>query len=273
MEKTWTEHTGPGGERYLTSPLLDGAGVKHLFSTRIGGVSRGPFAGWNFAVGAAEERDSEDNVRENYARAARIFGLSVSDVCRTYQSHTSRVDWVGEPERGVGVTKPKFPYGVDGLVTDTPNLLLSVRSADCVPILLYDPAGRRCGAVHAGWRGTAGGISANAVALLCRDGTSPSDLLAAVGPCIGSCCYEVGEDVRNAFLARDTALDGCFSPCGEGKYRLDLTEANRLLLLDAGLREDCVSCARLCTKCDPVRFFSHRRSGPVRGTMSAFITV
>ncbi|MCH5183509.1 MAG: peptidoglycan editing factor PgeF [Oscillospiraceae bacterium] len=273
MEKDWQEHSGPRGERYFTSALLDGVGVRHLFATRIGGVSEGPFGGWNFAAGAADVRDSEANVRENYERAAAIFGLAASDVCRTYQAHTSLVMTVGEEERGVGITKPKFSFGVDGLVTGTPDLLLSVRSADCVPILFADPENALCGAVHAGWKGTAAGIARNAVEELCRNGSRPESIYVAIGPCIGACCYEVGKDVFDAFCQLEKELSACFTPCKEGKYMLDLTEANKRILLRAGVREEQISCARLCTRCDPARFFSHRRMGAIRGTMSAFIRV
>lgn len=273
MDRNWIEHSGPRGERYFTSALLDGVGVRHLFSTRIGGVSEGAFGGWNFAAGAADVRDSEENVRENYARAAAIFGLQASDVCRTYQAHTALVKTVGEPERGVGISKPKFPFGVDGQVTGTPDLLLSVRSADCVPILFADPERRLCGAVHAGWKGTAAGIARNAVEELCRNGSDPGSIYAAIGPCIGPCCYEVGKDVFDAFYGLDTALSACFVPQKEGKYMLDLTEANRRILISAGVPDEHISAACRCTRCDEERFFSHRRTGPVRGTMSAFITI
>lgn len=271
MDRTWIEHSGPRGERYFTSALLDSAGVQHLFSTRVGGVSEGAFGGWNFAEGAADVRDSEENVRENYARAAAIFGLAASDVCRTYQAHTALVLTVGEEERGVGITKPKFSFGVDGLVTSTPDLLLSVRSADCVPILFADPEKGLCGAVHAGWKGTASGIARNAVEELCRNGSRPESVYVAIGPCIGPCCYEVGKDVYDAFCQLDAALSACFTPKNEGKYMLDLTEANRRILLAAGVKDEHISGFCRCTRCDPERFFSHRRMGPVRGTMSAFI--
>ena len=273
MDRAWIERSGPRGERYFTSALLDGVGVKHLFATRIGGVSEGAFGGWNFAAGAADERDSEENVRENYARAAAIFGLDASDVCRTYQAHTALVKTVGEEERGVGITKPKFSFGVDGLVTGTPDLLLSVRSADCVPILFADPERRLCGAVHAGWKGTAAGIARNAVEELCRNGSTPESIYVAIGPCIGPCCYEVGKDVFDAFRQLNATLSACFTPCKEEKYMLDLTEANRRILQSAGVKDEKISAAYRCTRCDEERFFSHRRMGAVRGTMSAFIMV
>lgn len=262
-----------GNAQYLTSPLLEKAGAKHFFATRIGGVSEGVFGGWNFAPGVGKVSDTEENVMENYRLAAELFGLSLSDVCRSYQAHTSLCITVDNTHRGVGTTKPKFDFGVDGLVTETPGILLSVRTADCVPILLFDPKKRVCAAVHAGWRGTVGGIGENAVREMISHGSDPRDVLAAIGPCIGSCCYRVGEDVYEAFAAKGD-FSACFIPDPEpGKYRLDLTAANRLLLLDAGLLPAHIDEARVCTYCHGEYFFSHRRMGAERGTMSAFITL
>ena len=269
----WTLHDN--GPVYWTCPLLDEAGVPHLFSTRTGGVSEGCYATWNFATGTGRVPDSEEKVQENYAIAARLFGLRRADVCRTYQAHTDVVKYVGEDERGIGTVKPKFPYGVDGLVTAAPGLLLSVRTADCVPILLADPEAGLVGAVHAGWRGTASRIAGNAVSEMVRHGADPERILAAIGPCIGPECYEVGEDVHGAFLEGFREGDRFFrpEPDKEGKYLLDLSAANRAVLLEAGLAKDRISVSGLCTKCHPEWFFSHRVSGPDRGTMSAFITV
>lgn len=257
---------------FYTCDLLTDAGAKHLFSTRHGGVSKDCFADWNFAAGVGEKTDSEENVLANYERAAALFGLHASDVCRSYQTHTDFVLTVGENERGVGTVKPKFPFGVDGLVTGTKNLLLSVRSADCVPVLLYDPCRKVCGAVHAGWRGTGAGIVYNAVREMRKQGTEPENVLAAIGPCIGVCCYEVGRDVYDAFLASDEVLRGCFTPSGSS-FMLDLNRANRVWLEKAGIPACHISALNLCTRCHPDDFFSHRLMGANRGTMSAFITV
>ena len=266
----WNRHKD--GEVWYTSPLLDSAGVRHLFSTRIGGVSEGAFGGWNFASGVGEVTDTEQNVLANYEIAASKFGLHASDVCRSYQTHTDFVMTADETHRGVGTAKPKFPFGVDGLVSRTKDLLLSVRSADCVPILLYDPVQGVCGAVHAGWRGTVGGIAANAVREMQRHGCLAKDILAAIGPCIGACCYEVGAEVYDAFLQYDGRMSACFTPSGD-RYMLDLTRANGMILTDAGLLDTHIDVCNLCTRCDAAEWFSHRRMGAVRGTMSAFITV
>lgn len=271
MNTCYTLHTH-GNEAYFTSPLLDSVGARHFFSTRRGGVSEGVFGGWNFASGVGEITDSEEKVLENYAIAAEKFGLTAGDICRSYQAHTDLCITVDDTHRGVGTTKPKFDFGVDGLVTGTPGLLLSVRTADCVPVLLFDPVAKTCAAVHAGWRGTVADITGNAVREMMIHGCEPRNIYAAIGPCIGSCCYEVGQEVFDAF-AKAGDFSCCFTPVSEGKHLLDLTLANKLFLQRAGVLPSRIDAACICTKCHGDWFFSHRRMGARRGTMSAFITV
>ena len=246
--------------------------ISHGFFTRKGGVSTGPFESLNFAVGVGELQDDEARVMQNYQIAAETFGLNKEDVCRTYQTHTSVVEWAEEKDRGRGISIPPYDHGVDGLVTRERNLLLSVRTADCVPVLLCDKEKRVCSAVHAGWRGTVGGITKNAVNEMAKIGVDTSDILAAIGPCVGACCYEVGGEVRDEFLAISPQCDKFFTP-KNGKYMLDLVGANEFILVMAGIKPENISSANLCTKCNEAEFFSHRRSGSVRGTMSAFIHI
>ena len=259
-----------GKTPYYQSRLLNEYGIRHAFFTRIGGVSEGVFESLNFAEGIGEIRDSEERVLVNYDIAAKCFGLSAKDVCRTYQTHTSVVVLADESKRGVGIVKPKFDFGVDGLVTTERDLLLSVRTADCVPVLLCDKSKSVCAAVHAGWRGTVGGITKNAVEMMCESGVDKSEILVAIGPCIGKCCYEVGEEVRDEFLAVDPLYGSFFTPNGQ-KFMLDLNKANEEILVGTGIPRQNISRLDLCTKCNENHFFSHRRNGTSRGTMSAFI--
>lgn len=254
------------------SLLLRQYGVKHGFFTRKGGVSGGPFESLNFAVGVGELRDDEEKVMQNYQLAAEFFGLNKTDICRTYQTHTSVVEIACERDRGRGISLPPYDHGVDGLMTVEKNLLLSVRTADCVPILLCNKQKTVCSAVHAGWRGTVGGIIKNAVDKMIKAGVASSDILAAIGPCVGSCCYEVGDDVRQEFIAVFPE-SGSFFTKQNDKYMLDLVGVNRYVLVQSGINPENISSADLCTKCREDEFFSHRRSGSVRGTMSAFIHI
>ena len=259
-----------GNIPYYQSKLFNKYNIRHAFFTRLGGVSEGVFGSLNFAEGVGEQRDSEENVIKNYGIAASVFGLSESDVCRTYQTHTSVVVLADEEKRGVGIVKPKFDFGVDGLVTVEKDLLLSVRTADCVPVLLCDKNKTVCAAVHAGWRGTVGGITKNAISMMTELGVDKKDIVAAIGPCISKCCYEVGGEVRDEFIAVNGEYNVFFTPNGE-KFMLDLNYANEFILLESGLLPENISRLDICTKCNENHFFSHRRNGTSRGTMSAFI--
>jgi YfiH family protein len=149
-----------------------------------------------------------------------------------------------------------------------------VFSADCGIILLHDPVNRCVGAIHAGWRGCAAGIVENAVRAMAEHfGSDPADLLAAIGPCIGQCCFETDDDVADAMLA---ALGEDARPCLErrgAKWHVDLAGLNRLWLLRAGLRPEHIDLCGLCTACHPEWFWSHRKMGSARGLQAAMISL
>ena len=270
MTEAFVRHES--GVQYLTSPLLDAHGVPHLFSLRGGGVSPGVFASLNFAQGSGGLRDTAENVLENHARAAAVFGLPVSRVCRSYQTHSLTVRLVDDRDAGRGLTLPPFDGGVDGLYTRTPALLLSVRYADCVPVLLCDRRSGAVAAVHSGWRGTLGGITANAVRALTAGGADAADILAAIGPCARRCCYEVSAELYDAFVRKDGALRAAFTPAGAaGEYLLDLPAVIRADLRRLGVSDAQISDCGVCTICGGDDYFSHRVMGENRGTMAAFI--
>jgi YfiH family protein len=180
------------------------------------------------------------------------------------QVHSERVNFIDSPP-------PRPPVG-DALATDRPGLLLAVKTADCLPILLADPERRIVAAVHCGWRGTVQRLSERTVAALHdRYGAEPGSLLAALGPCIGRACYEVGEDVRRRFAAAGLPLDvftsSSFHP---GRYLLDLQAANRFQLLHSGLEPGRMNFIIDCTHCRPA-MSSFRREGDKAGRMLAFV--
>lgn len=259
------------GAEFYTSPLFDQHSVPHAFFTRNGGVSPKPFNSLNFAVGTGEKRDEIGNIIQNHRIAASVFGLDENFVCRTYQTHSLTVLEAFEQDRGRGTVKPPYDCDVDGLVTRCKDTVLSVRSADCVPILFYDTKKNICGAVHSGWKGTLGGISGVAIKMMCDMGCEKKDIIAAIGPCAGVCCYEVGEELYQKFTDLDKQNSEFFIPKENGKYHLDLTALNVALLLKNGLQDQNVSACRICTCCNTDKFFSHRMMGAERGTMASFI--
>lgn len=249
---------------YLTSSALEGA--VHCFSTRFGGVSEGALASLNLGV---HRGDRPANVWENYRRLGAAVGFDPKNTVFTKQVHSDIVQRVGRQDCGRGLVYP-VEEARDGLVTDEPGVALTIFSADCTPVLLFDPVARAIGAAHAGWRGTAAGIAARTVEAMRREfGCRPENLRAAIGPCISQCCFETDSDVPEAMLAALGAeAQSAIRPAGE-KYYVDLKQLNALWLRRAGVTEIDISCD--CTACQPQRFWSHRRVGNQRGSLAAVI--
>ncbi len=244
----------------LTSRLLSAHRVPHGFSLRSGGVSEGPFASLNMGLSTGDE---PARVAENLARFLGAAGITQAVLPALVQVHGDRVvhawpEGGGHAVRDSVATSPlNGPPEADAVVA-IPGASAGVRTADCVPVLLYDPGSGVAAAVHAGWRGTAARLVEKSVRLLVADyGAEPSELLAAIGPAIGPCCYEVGGDVAARFRG-DAALSAGVA-ASTGAVRLDLRASNRALLLASGLASDNLEFVGGCTACDADRFFSHRR--------------
>ncbi len=257
---------GPVPPFVLTSRLLP---VVHGFSTRAGGVSQGACASLNlgFSVG-----DVAADVEENLSRFAGALGISRGALRRMSQVHGDRVLEVqgAAPTSEAERSELLPPVGAaDGLWTRVPGLGLGVLTADCVPLLLVDPDGGRVAAVHSGWKGTLQRIAQVAVEALVGQGARAERLLAATGPCIRPCCYQVGAELGARFT--QTFGGGVATADGEAHARLDLVEAVRRTLLQTGLREGHVDALPQCTACEPERFFSHRRDAGRTGRMLSVI--
>lgn len=160
------------------------------------------------------------------------------------------------------------PPEADAAVALEPGLLLGIQTADCLPVMLLDPVGRRVAAAHAGWRGTVAGVVRAAVAALVAEGSRPRDLVAALGPGIGACCYEVGDELRAAFGPEGA---GFFSPGASGKLHLDVRAANVKQLVAAGLSSAAIHHLAECTRCRPDLYHSYRRDGQGAGRMISFV--
>ena len=256
---------------YLTFPsFTDVPFVRHAFSTRLGGISKNEFSSMNLAFGRG---DSDENVRENYRRFCRAAGFEVNSLVASAQDHHTVIRRVGRAQRGIGIWKPQDQASVDGMITNEPGVTLVIRTADCVPIFLLDPEKQAIGLVHAGWRGTVGEIGAKAVAAMVKEfGSRPSDLLAAVGPSIGPCCFEVDRPVRDRFAGlTELGPEAFIHSDKNGKYHIDLWETNRRILEKAGIRPERISIGGVCTKCNAEWLFSHRATGGKRGGLAAFL--
>ena len=254
---------------WLTSPLL--SGVTHAFSTRQGGVSVSPWDTLNLGLDLGDDPAA---VRENHRRFFHAVGADVSRAVLSKQVHESTVRLCTSADVGKGLDRDR-DYTADALITNEPDLPLTVFSADCSVILLYDPVQQAIGAVHAGWRGCAAGILEKTVRSMTQAfGSHPENLLAAIGPCIGQCCFETDHDVADAMI---TALgEKTASACmerRESKWQVDLAGLNHLWLLRAGLPPEHIDVCGLCTACHPEWFWSHRKMGSARGLQVAMITL
>ena len=258
-------HVNHSGDlEYLTSPLL--IDTPHCFSTRFGGVSEGALASLNLGV---HRGDKPANVLENYRRLSEAVGFDPKRTVFTKQIHSDIIERVGVSDCGRGLIVP-VENGCDGLVTNEPEVVLTVFSADCTPGLLYDPVAKAVGAVHAGWRGTAAAIVEKAVERMAAEfGSKPENIRAAIGPCISQCCFETDRDVPEAMLnAFGDAAKEAIRETGS-KYYVNLKALNVLALTRAGVRQ--IDIATECTACEPNRFWSHRRVGNARGSLAAMI--
>ncbi len=229
--------------------------VLHAFSTREGGVSEGPFASLNLGRSVG---DDPERVAENARRFAGGLGLTAGQLVSANQVHGETIVEVAGARPGPEV--PRAVADADGLVTRARGVALGIRTADCVPVLIHAPDVGAIAAVHAGWRGAVVGIAGRAVARLKElYGADPRRMVAAIGPHIRSCCYEVGLDVARRFEERFGP--GVAAPSGEGRQsvRLDLEESNRRALVEAGIPAENLDALPDCTCCDAKRFFSHRR--------------
>ncbi|MGQ9518084.1 MAG: peptidoglycan editing factor PgeF [Anaerolineae bacterium] len=236
--------------------LQDMPELVHGIFGRQGGVSPEPYDTLNVGADVA---DDPANVRRNLEIVCEALDLAPAALVTVRQVHSNRVMRVGKRHRGQKVGE------LDGLITDEAGVPLILRFADCVPILAYDPRRGVLGAAHAGWRGTIAGMARSLVlAMVDEFGCRPEDIRAGIGPSIGPCCYQVGEDVvQMVHQAFGKAEAGRLFRHVNGRAHFDLWQANRRQLAELGVEQ--IEVAGVCTACSFHRFFSHRASGGLTG--------
>ncbi|MBQ6885569.1 MAG: peptidoglycan editing factor PgeF [Clostridia bacterium] len=255
---------------YITFPRLEACkAVRHTFSTRLGGVSSGQFATMNTSFLGGDDFCA---VEENYRRLCGAVGIEISHLVLSRQTHTNNVRIVTKSDCGTGYTKPSF-NDVDGLITNESGVALVTQYADCTPLLFCDPVKRVCATSHAGWRGTVSQIGKVTVEKMINEfGCNPSDIIAAIGPCICQNCYEVDTPVFDAFVESGIDITNVFR---EGKdenhFMLNLVNANKNILISAGIKEENIDVSDICTCCNSDKLHSHRATGGKRGNLAAII--
>jgi len=255
----------------------------HGFSTKLGGVS--PLEGGRVLNLGFTEWDTKENVLENRSRFQSALGTADLKLISLKQTHSDVVHLFD--------SAPSETCQGDALATNRPGLLLGVQTADCVPILLVDPKKRAVVAIHAGWRGSLARIVVKAIGKMqMQYKSNPADLLAAIGPSVGGCCYEVGTEVATQFLSQFAEAPQWFDEFRTGdepnpiqwlnrmppghqpppkNVLLDLRKANRAQLLGAGLRSSNIFVSDLCTACRRDLLFSYRKEGPQGGRLLSVI--
>lgn len=256
-----------GAKEYLTFPRLDQyEELCHLFTTRRGGVSEGCCTSWNFG---AKSLDTEENVLRNYEILAEVMGTRTERMVTSQQTHTCNIRVVTKKDLGKGVTRQRDYTDVDGLLTDERNVAIITGHADCNAIFFFDPVKQVIGLAHSGWRGTLGGIGKVMLAKMENlYGCHPANILSGIGPSLCQDCFEVDEDVAQAFFAK-TGDNRKFSYQRGSKHYIDLKGIIRRDLLESGLTEENFLDMGLCTKCNIDTFFSHRGHKGKRGIMAA----
>ena len=255
--------------------------LRHGFSTRPGGASTA-YGGQSLNLGWTKE-DDPARVRENrriFVEAASAPQEPPMRLITARQTHSKIVKAIGQEGLNGSLETPegKAVIEADGLVTNTPGLLIAVGTADCVPVLVIDPVNRAVGAFHAGWRGTVARIVKHGIDLMRQEyGSTTQNLVAAVGPSIGVCCYAVGEEVRDQFVGefgygRELFAERSSAPGRDSKLFVDLWEANRKQLMETGIPSEQIALIGECTACTRLangqrKYFSHRAEHGVAGRM------
>lgn len=264
------ETTG-GTFLYLYYPMLEETGiVKHCFTTRMGGVSKGVFASLNLSFTRGDDREA---VEENFRRVSEALGTEYEDFVFTDQTHTTNVKRVGREDAGKGLIRQRDYQEIDGLITNEPGLVLATFYADCVPLYFVDVRHRAIGLSHSGWRGTVGRMGRATLDAMEKEfQTEPGEVFCAIGPSICQSCYEIGPEVAVEFEQEfPEHKEEILLEKENGKYQLDLWRANEVVLLEAGVEQEHLAVTNLCTCCNDKLLFSHRASRGKRGNLGAFL--
>lgn len=262
------------GVTWLSYPGLDRMNwLINGFSTRLGGVSEGIFSSMNLSFSRGDDPEA---VMENYRRISSVLGFRPEQIVTSDQTHTTNLRVVDEKNCGSGIIRERDYTDVDGMLTNVPGVVLATFYADCVPLYFVDPVHKAIALSHSGWRGTVNRMGRVTIERMTAEyGTDPADLITAIGPSICQDCYEVSEDVIEAFSSEfpEELHDKLFYPTIPGKFQLNLWEANRQILLAAGVKEENIHMPGICTCCNPGFLFSHRASKGKRGNLAAFLSI
>jgi len=260
------------GVKFYTFPQLEALGfIKHGFSTRFGGVSEGQYRWMNLSFSSGDE---EGKVLRNFQIFAEALAVDPDSMVLSDQDHGVNIRRVEKGDRGKGIVKNKDYQSVDGLVTMERGITLVTQHADCVPLFFADAKNKVVAMAHSGWRGTWGEIGKKTVIRMKEEFDSKTeDLYVGIGPSIGPCCFEVESDVLEKLREVTAWTEEDVVVQGKGKYRVNLWQLNKRMLMSFGVPEDQIFVTDLCTQCHPEVFFSHRVYGNQRGSLAGMISI
>jgi polyphenol oxidase len=243
-----------GGVGIFTFPRLAEPDVlRHVISTRVGGISGGTYGALNMSYKVG---DDPVVVSENRELLSKAIGMDLDRVVQVDQIHSDQVLILGD---GDSAAEGGSLGEGDGLITRERGVPIMILVADCLPVLFFDPKNQAIGLAHAGWRGTVNHVAAKTLLAMGEAfGTKPEEVRSALGPCIGPCCYEVGEDVKDEFSAVFPWAEEVLRRHSPNRWKLDLAEANARQLLEIGVKEENLIRSGLCTVKNIDLFYSHR---------------
>ncbi len=248
---------------YLKSTLMPDSEISYGFTSALGGVSHGKITGLNLGF---RVHDDETSVRENYRLLSNDLGIDLNRTVLAKQTHTDNIRIVTEADCGKGIVRTSDIKDTDGLITNIPSIALIVFSADCVPILFFDPKNSVVAAVHSGWRGTVKKIAARCVDIMSNTfKCNPKDILVAGGPSIGPCCFEFGSDAPDYFDEKYR------KKLQSGKFMIDLPHMISDTLTERGIPGENIDISSVCTVCNSDKYYSYRAHKEHTGRQGAVI--
>lgn len=255
-----------GQLKYYTVDEFERTGlVKHCFTTRCGGVSENEYKSLNLRMNSG---DSRENILRNYKIICDEIDVNFENLVFSNQVHCDTIYRVGTEDMGNGITKPQRFDGADAFITNERNVPIVIFAADCVPVFFLDTKKRAIALAHSGWKGTVSRISQKCVQKMAEEfAADPRDIVAAIGPSIGACHFEVGDEVAEVF--RDEFGESVLEK--HEKYHVNMQKAIRMQLVESGVSEENIVTADICTYCNSELLFSHRKTKGKRGVMAAIM--
>ena len=258
---------------YVSFDLYKDKPIVAAFSTKLGGVSKGDCESMNLSF---NRNDNPDDVLKNHEIFAKAVGYDVKNCVLSDQVHSTNIRRVTHEDCGKGIFKASDIVNTDGLICNEKDVVLMTFYADCVPLYFYDEAHHAIGLSHSGWRGTVGKMAIKTIDMMKQEyGSNTDDIIGVIGPSICQDCYEISEDVAQQFKTTYTneQSNNLLKINNNGKYQLNLHQANVYNMLGGGLKKENIYVTDICTCCNPKLLFSHRASNGQRGGLCGFLEI